>query len=65
MSAAPTSRTRLVRTFDRATLLGITLGLLLMLQPWWPAGFRLGFFTTLAFALLQILASHLPQDAEA
>lgn len=54
----------LARRLDRATLYGIALGLALMLQPWWPPAFRLGFFTTLAFTLLQIVASHLPASDE-
>lgn len=54
-----------VRAFDRATLLGIALGLACMLQPWWSEGFRVGFFATLVFALAQIVASHLPTRSDA
>lgn len=62
MPSVPSVRApTLTRHLDRATLLGLALGLALMLQPWWPEGFRLGFFATLAFTLLQIVASHLPQ----
>jgi hypothetical protein len=48
-------------TFERCALLGMALGVGLMLQPWWSAGLRIGFFATLAFTVLQIVAGHLPR----
>ncbi len=51
-----------VRRFDRATLVAIGLGILLMLQPFWDGGLRLGFFGTLAAVLLQTVAGHLPRE---
>ena len=52
-----------VRRFDRLTLVGMAVGVALLLQPWWAAGFRVGFFVTLASTLLQIVAAHLPSQA--
>jgi hypothetical protein len=46
---------------DRATLVGIAAGVALLLQPWWPAGFRFGFLVTAAATLGQIVAAHLPE----
>jgi hypothetical protein len=46
---------------DRATLAGIAAGVALLLQPWWPAGFRFGFLVTAAATLGQIVAAHLPE----
>jgi hypothetical protein len=50
--------------FDRLTLWGMALGVALLLQPWWAAGFQVGFFVTLAATVLQIVASHLPRRAK-
>jgi hypothetical protein len=66
MSARPTEDARAARRplaadLDRATLLGMALGVALMLQPWWPGGLRAGFFVTLASTVLQIVAGHLPR----
>ena len=55
-----TLRASTVRALDRATLIGISLGIACMLQPWWSGGFRAGFFLTALFAVLQVVASHLP-----
>jgi hypothetical protein len=30
-----------------------------MLQPWWEAGFRIGFFLTVVATLGQVVAAHL------
>ncbi len=46
-------------TLDRLSLAGLAFGLAAMLQPWWSAGFRLGFFLLLAATALQIVAGHL------
>ena len=46
---------------ERCALLGMALGVGLMLQPWWGEGLRVGFFATLAFTALQIVAGHLPR----
>ena len=44
---------------DRISLVGLAAGLVAMLQPWWRAGFRAGFFLLLAATVLQIVAAHL------
>ena len=49
----------MIRWLDRIALAGITGGILLLVQPWWHAGFRVGFFATLAAAGLHIVTSHL------
>lgn len=51
---------RTAERFDRLTLVGMAVGVALLLQPWWAAGFRVGFFVTLGSTLLQIVAAHLP-----
>ena len=48
-----------MRALDRLTLAGIGASILVLLQPWWADGFRVGFFLTLAFVVLQIATSHL------
>jgi hypothetical protein len=52
-----------VRTAERATLVVMALGVALMLQPWWPDGMRVGFFTTLAGTLAQIVMGHVAERA--
>lgn len=49
---------------ERAALVGMALGVALMLQPWWAGGLRVGFFATLAFTVLQIVAGHLPREGD-
>ena len=49
---------------DRLTLAGIAVGLGLLLQPWWEAGFRAGFFVTAAATLGQVVTSHLLPRSE-
>lgn len=53
---------RLLRLFDTLSLIGMSAGVALMLQPWWADGFRFGFFVTLACTLLQIVISHLSDN---
>ncbi len=48
----------LVRRLDRLALAGIGAGLALLFQPWWAAGFRVGFFVALAATLAYIVTSH-------
>ncbi|MBI5433046.1 MAG: hypothetical protein HZA52_09480 [Planctomycetes bacterium] len=43
----------------------MAVGVAILLQPWWQAGFRVGFFVTLVATLLQIVAAHLPARARA
>ena len=49
----------MIRWLDRVAMVSITGGILLLVQPWWQAGFRLGFFATIAATLLHIVTSHL------
>ena len=47
---------------ERATLVGMALGVALMIQPWWSAGMRVGFFVTALSTLAQIALSHVPEQ---
>ena len=47
------------KVLDITALVGMGLGMLLILQPWWAGGFRLGFFTTLVFTIMHIFTSHM------
>jgi hypothetical protein len=58
-------RQRTIRRLDRLTLAGIAAGLALVLQPWWAAGFRAGFFVAIAAVLGQIATSHLLWEEDA
>jgi hypothetical protein len=49
----------ILRSLDKLSLVGMALGVGLMLQPWWAAGFQVGFFLTLVSTVLQIVTSHL------
>ena len=46
------------RAWDRMTLAGIGISIFITLQPWWPAGLRIGFALTAGFTVAQIVASH-------
>jgi hypothetical protein len=43
---------------DRASLVGLFVGVVVMLQPFWAGGLRAGFFLTAAMIVLQTVASH-------
>ena len=49
----------MIKWLDRIALAGIAGGMLLLVQPWWQGGFRLGFFVTMAATLMHIVTSHL------
>ena len=49
----------MIRVFDLLARAGLAAGISMMLQPWWAAGFRWGFFVTAAFTLLHIATSRL------
>lgn len=49
----------MIQRLDRIAQVGMGLGVVLMLQPWWREGLRYGFFATALFTLLHILTSHL------
>ena len=51
----------MIQKLDILALAGMAAGIGLILQPWWLAGFRSGFFATLAFTVLHIVTSHLNQ----
>ena len=49
----------MIRGLDLLGRAGLAAGIAMMLQPWWAAGFRWGFFATAAFTLLHIATSRL------
>ena len=49
----------MTRWFDRLSLTMIGLGVVMMLQPWWSGGFRIGFFVTTFATIVQIITSHM------
>ena len=49
----------MIRGLDLLARAGLAAGISMMLQPWWAAGFRWGFFVTAAFTLLHIATSRL------
>jgi len=49
----------MIRTLNRIALVGIGLGIGVILQPWWAAGFRIGFFATILFTVLHIITAHI------
>ncbi|MBN1809243.1 MAG: hypothetical protein JW909_09265 [Planctomycetes bacterium] len=50
------------RILDIAALSGMAAGIALLMQPWWPGGFRLGFFATLVFTVVHVFTSHMNKD---
>jgi len=50
---------------DKALLLGMGLGTLLMLQPFWSDGLKWGFFMTFAATVLEIITGHMLPGAPA
>ena len=59
-------KAEVVRWLDRAALGGLAAGAALVLQPWWAAGFRVGFAVAGAFTVLHVVTMHLrkPEKAE-
>jgi len=51
------------RLLDRMAQGGMTAGVALMLNPWWPEGLRYGFFATALFTVMHIVTSHMDLDA--
>jgi hypothetical protein len=49
--------------WDRCTLALMALGVGLMVQPVWDAGFHWGFFLTLLGTIAQISVTHVSSDA--
>ena len=49
----------MIRWVDRLSLVTMGLGVVMMLQKWWPGGFRAGFFVTALATIVQIVTSHL------
>lgn len=45
---------------EKLVLTGLAAGVLVMLQPWWSGGVRVGFFATAGFTVLHIVVAHLP-----
>ena len=56
----------MVLLLDRIARIGMALGILLIFQPWWAGGLRLGFMFTLVFTILHIITSHMfiPDESE-
>ena len=44
---------------DKLTLIGMALSFILILQPVWQHGFKVGFFSIIFFTIFQIIFSHL------
>ncbi|MEO6708337.1 MAG: hypothetical protein ABI054_12190 [Planctomycetota bacterium] len=53
-------KAHIVSRLDKLSLLAMVAGIALVLQPWWRAGFQIGFAVTGAGVVLQIVAAHLP-----
>jgi hypothetical protein len=49
----------MIGRLDLIARLGLGIGVVMMLQPWWADGFRYGFFVTGVFAVVHIVTSHL------
>ncbi|MCJ8331117.1 MAG: hypothetical protein HRT89_06815 [Lentisphaeria bacterium] len=48
---------------DKLTLIGMAISFILILQPFWQHGFKVGFFSIIFFTIGQIIFSHLlPKD---
>jgi hypothetical protein len=54
----------MIRGLDLLARAGLAAGISMMLQPWWAAGFRWGFFVTAAFTLLHIATSRMQTGAD-
>ena len=61
---AEKNRGQIIIILDRLTLIGMGLSILLILQPFWPLGFKVGFFATIAFTIGQVVFSHLLPKGE-
>jgi hypothetical protein len=48
-----------VRLLDRLALSALGAGAVLVFQPWWAGGFRVGFFVVLAATVAHVTTSHL------
>ena len=46
---------------ERCVLIGMSIGVALMLQPWWSNGMRAGFFVAAFFTAAHIVVAHLPE----
>ena len=53
------------KSLDRFSLCAMLFGVALVLQPWWPRGFSVGFAVTGIGVVLQIVAAHLPSKDRA
>ena len=49
----------LLVTLDRISLVAMAASVAVMLQPWWAAGLKVGFFSTILCTVAQIVLSHL------
>jgi hypothetical protein len=59
------TRADLIVRVDRALFWGMGVGVLLMLEPFWANGLKVGFFVTLACTVLEIVTGHmLPEKGE-
>ncbi len=47
----------MMRYFDRVALTAMVAGTAAMLQPWWPDGFRLGWWVLLAGTVVQTVTA--------
>ena len=53
-----------IQWFNRAAFGAMLCGILLVVQPVWHTGFRIGFFITLGATILAIVLSHLDREPE-
>lgn len=61
----PRTTDPMIARLDQFSLLGMVLGILVMLQPWFGDGLRIGFFLVLGTTLLQIVVGRLRSTEDA
>jgi hypothetical protein len=54
----------MLHIFHNVNLTSLVLGLILILQPWWHGGLRVGFFVTLVATIGYIVTSHLEPSSK-
>lgn len=49
----------MTKALDKIAQVGMALGILIIFQPYWSQGLRVGFFLTLMATILHIITSHI------